>query len=158
MAEFKLPYPHIAEIMQRYWQAGAVAGVVWILLRYLRVRGSARRKLDKLDWEKFEHLVAGVYRRHGYAVEFREKAGADGGVDFRAAKRGKRYIVQCKRWSRRVGVPVVREMAGLLAAERRVNGVIIVTNNEFTKDAIAFAKGKSIELVNGAELQSMMRH
>ncbi len=134
-----------------------LAGVLWLGLSRLTSRYALVNRIHTIHWEKFEHLVADAYRRNGYRVVTRGKSGADGGIDFRAIRRGKHYIVQCKRWSKRVGVPVVREMAGLLATERRVSGVIIVTNNEFTREAVAFADGKSIELVNGTQLQQMMR-
>lgn len=148
--------PQLADDIRSHSTLAWLVGVAW-LVRNLGRQLFRARGIDDLHWEKFEHLVADVYRRNGYRVVSRAKSGADGGVDFRAVRRGKQYIVQCKRWSRRVGVPVVREMAGLLAAERRVNGVIIVTNNDFTREAVAFADGKPIELVNGAKLQRMMK-
>lgn len=149
--------PQLAEAMRSHSQMAWLAGLAWLITSRLIRKLFAAEKIDTLHWEQFEQLVADVYRRNGYRVVARAKSGADGGVDFRAIRRGKQYIVQCKRWSRRVGVPVVREMAGLLAAERRASGVIIVTNNDFTREAVAFADGKPIELVNGAQLQRMMK-
>jgi hypothetical protein len=149
--------PELAASIRAVSHLAWLAGAAWLLIACLSSKYASANRIHTIHWEKFEQLVADVYRRNGYRVVARGKAGADGGVDFRAIRRGKQYIVQCKRWSKRVGVPVVREMAGLLATERRVSGVIIVTNNDFTREAIAFAEGKSIELVNGAELQRMMR-
>ncbi len=146
-----------AVVARSYSHWAWLAGGVVAFYRCRSIRNTRDRNLHQLDWEQFEVLVADVYRRNGYRVEARQKKGADGGIDFHAVKRGKHYIVQCKRWSNRVGVPVVREMAGVLAAQSRVAGVIIVTNNSFTSEAIAFASNKAIELVNGDQLQRMMR-
>lgn len=134
-----------------------LAGCGSLLFSWLSRRYAFANRIQHLHWERFEHLVADIYRRNGYRVVTRPQNGADGGIDFRAVRRGKHYIVQCKRWSKRVGVPVVREMAGLLAAERKVSGVIIVTNNDFTREAKAFASDKSIELINGEQLEQMRR-
>jgi len=149
--------PELAADIRAHADLAWLAGVAWLCYGFWSTKYATANRIHSIHWEKFEQLVADVYRRNGYRVVVRGKSGADGGVDFRAMRRGKQYIVQCKRWSKRVGVPVVREMAGLLASERRVSGVIIVTNNDFTREAIAFAEGKAIQLVNGVELQRMMR-
>ncbi|OED41296.1 hypothetical protein AB833_09780 [Chromatiales bacterium (ex Bugula neritina AB1)] len=155
-SDFRFVTVRHAVIAQSHAHWAWLVGLFFVFYRLPSIHLSGRNKIHRIDWERFEVLVAEVYRRNGYQVEARRKKGADGGVDFRARKRGKRYIVQCKRWNKRVGVPVVREMAGVLAAEHQSTGVIIVTNNQFTREAIAFADGKPIELVNGDKLQQMM--
>jgi restriction system protein len=83
-------------------------------------------------------------------------AGADGGVDLWLRKDGNRYLVQCKQWrSQKVGVSVVREMYGLVSAHNAA-GAIIITSGIFTQEARAFAKGKSLDLVEGQQLVSMI--
>nr|WP_275261112.1 DUF2034 domain-containing protein [Nitrosococcus halophilus] len=62
------------------------------------------------------------------------------------------FLVQCKQWkTRQVGVAKVRELYGLVAGENATRG-ILVTCGQFTPDARAFAKGKSLELVDGTAL------
>jgi restriction system protein len=59
--------------------------------------------------------VGEAFRRQGYTVEETSLGGADGGIDLILRKDGRRTLVQCKQWKRqRVGVNIVREMAGLL--------------------------------------------
>ena len=60
--------------------------------------------------------------------------------------------MQCKNWKTKpVGVPVVRELFGVVTGEN-ASGGILVCSGSFTRDAIEFACGKPIELVAGAEL------
>jgi hypothetical protein len=73
-----------------------------------------------------------------------------------AQKDGETVLVQCKHWkAKKVGVATVREMFGILNSER-VSEAHIVTSGRFTDDAIAFAKGKPIELINGRDGQERL--
>lgn len=65
-------------------------------------------------------------------------------------------MVQCKNWrSRKVGVPTIRELFGVVTAENAAEG-IIVCSGHFTNEAIDFAKGKPITLVDGAALSRLI--
>jgi restriction system protein len=101
---------------------------------------NARRKRQQLDaqqdintirdlsWHQFEELMGEAYRRQGYRVIENDSAGQDGGVDLVISREGKRYLVQCKQWcSRKVGVKVVREMFGLVAADQAAGGIVITS-------------------------------
>jgi restriction system protein len=113
--------------------------------------------LRKMDWKRFEWLVAEAYQRQGYKVDYQLGLGPDGGVDVRLRKDGKLTLVQCKHRQRgTVGAPVVREMFGLMHHEK-ANAVIITTTSHFTPDAEAFAEGKPITLINGSQLWTLVR-
>jgi restriction system protein len=84
-------------------------------------------------------------------------SGVDGGVDLVARKDGETVLVQCKQWkARRIGVRTVREMFGLLNAEK-ANEVHIVSSGYFTDDATAFARHKPIRLIDGPMLVQLVR-
>lgn len=105
-----------------------------------------------LSWQRFEELVGEAYRRQGFWVKENDGAGPDGGIDLVISRGGKRYLVQCKQYRvQKVGVKVVREMYGLVAAEHAAGGIVI-TSGTFTRDAGRFADGKVLELVDGAQL------
>lgn len=109
-----------------------------------------------LSWREFEHLVGEAYHRQGYVVEETGGGGADGGVDLTLRKGSEKTVVQCKRWrERQVGVNVVRELYGVMVAEGAVRG-IIVSSGTFTPDAMAFASGKSLTLVDGPALETLV--
>jgi restriction system protein len=84
-------------------------------------------------------------------------AGPDGGVDLRIRKDGERIIVQCKRWNRwKVGVKVIRELYGIMAAEEIDKGIVVISS-EFTDEARRFATANGIELVDGRKLSGFIR-
>lgn len=109
-----------------------------------------------LSWKDFEFLVSEAFRRRGYSVEERLSSGPDGGVDLILRKEARIVLVQCKNWrTRLVGVSTVREVFGIVTAER-ADGGIVICSGYFTSDAIAFAQGKNIELIDGDELTGMI--
>ena len=113
--------------------------------------------LDGMTWKEFELLVGEAFRQKGYKVTELGGAGPDGGVDLLLAKGGETTLVQCKQWKAfKVGVEVVRELYGLMAAKGAANG-IVVTSGRFTKDAKEFARGRNVRLLAGDELFAMLQ-
>lgn len=107
---------------------------------------------DGIDWQQFERLVGEVFRRQGYAVEETGNAGPDGGVDLIVRKGRKRFLVQCKQWrALKVGVKVVRELYGVVAAQGAAGG-FVVTSGSFTEDARQFAASCKLTLIDGETL------
>jgi len=108
--------------------------------------------LRAIGWQEFEELVGEAYRRKGYAVTESGGGGADGGVDLILKKEHEKILVQCKHWKiDKVGVKVVRELFGVIAAEGATGGVLI-SSGRFTQEARDFARGKPIELLDGSEV------
>jgi restriction system protein len=107
--------------------------------------------IRQLTWQDFERMTGEALRRLGFTVNETGK-GPDGGVDLVLRKHGEMHLVQCKQWkAQRVGVQVVRELYGIMAA-RGAAGGFVVTSGAFTLEAIKFASGTSIELVDGTKL------
>lgn len=78
-------------------------------------------------------------------------------MDIRLRRDGALHLVQCKNWrSRRVGVCVVREVYGVLAAEHAQQAVI-VCSGDFTEDARRFAAAKPIRLMDGEALLALVQ-
>jgi restriction system protein len=139
---------------------GALAGLsFWFGKRReaLVDQQTSLESLRAVPWKDFEFLVAEAYRRQGYDVDFSTGKGADGGVDLVLRKVGRTSLVQCKQWKVfSVGVPVIREMFGLMTAEH-ADEAIIVTSGKFTAEAESFARGKQIQLVDGPRLLQLVK-
>ena len=117
------------------------------------------RDLDELRamrWSDFELLVGEYYRRGGYRVIERGGGGADGGVDLELRRDGETLLVQCKRWRERaVKVQPVRELWGVVSHEG-ATGAVFVASGRFTADALAFARGKRYQLIDGEHLLQLV--
>ncbi len=94
----------------------------------------------------------------GFHISGRQAA-ADGGIDMIAMNTdpivGGKYIIQCKRYSGPVGSPFVRDLFGVVHSEAANKGVLI-TNSSFSAEAVRFARGKPLELIDGDKLEQLM--
>ncbi len=112
--------------------------------------------ISALRWREFEEFIGEAYKRQGYQVEERGGNEPDGGIDLILRKKGETVLVQCKHWeAEQVGVKIVRELYGVVAAEGATKG-IIVTTGYFTRDAEIFAHGKPLLLIRGNELSRLI--
>jgi restriction system protein len=119
--------------------------------------GKAADVLDGMSWQQFERLVGEAFRLQGYRVMEAGGGGADGGVDLVLSKDGEKHLVQCKQWrAYKVGVDVVRELYGVMAA-RGAAGGFVVTSGRFTAEAMSFVEGRNVRLVDGPNLHGLIR-
>jgi restriction system protein len=110
------------------------------------------KTIEGVSWQQFEQLTGEAFWRQGFTVTETGGNGPDGGIDLILHKDREKYLVQCKQWrSLKVGVTVIREFFGVIAAEGAVGG-FVVTSGAFTAEAKAFASGRNIRLIEGAEL------
>lgn len=80
-----------------------------------------------------------------------------GGIDLRLRRQGQTTLVQCKRWKVfKVGVKPIREFFGVMASEG-VNRGIFVSSGIYTNQALRFAEGKPLELIDGAQFAEMAK-
>jgi len=116
----------------------------------------ATQAIAGMDWRDFEKLLAEGFRRRGFQAR-ETGGGADGGIDLVLQKGREKFLVQCKHWRAfNVGVDVVRELYGVMAASGATGGYV-VTSGKFTQPAVDFAAGRNIELLDGSLLQAFLR-
>ena len=120
-------------------------------------QSQASDALDGMTWREFEWLVGEGFRLRGYRVVESGGGGPDGGVDLVLTQGGEKFLVQCKQWrALKVGVDVVRELYGVMAA-RGATGSFVVTSGRFTADASTFASGRNITLLDGPALVGLIK-
>lgn len=118
--------------------------------------------LAAMDWEDFEHLIREVFEKEfsssGGDVKVTQ-ASRDGGVDAIAFDpdpiRGGKIVIQAKRYTNTVGVGAVRDLYGTVLNEGATKG-ILVTTSDYGPDSYAFANGKPLVLLSGANLLHML--
>ena len=154
--QYIVPLIFLAGAGMSAWQRKARQNIVTDV-----TQSKATDALDGMSWREFEMLVGEGFRLQGYQVVETGGGGADGGVDLVLTKPGKnggeKFLVQCKQWRAfKVGVDVVRELYGVMAA-RGATGGFVVTSGRFTDDAISFASGRNVTLVDGPKLHGLLR-
>jgi restriction system protein len=171
---FKRVFPGLAgqsvflKVMAQAFQgnAGLVSCLFLIPAPVAYFSATRRRKLLEsqtgiesiraMSWHDFELLVGEAFRRQGYAVDEYGGSAPDGGVDLVLHKGAKMTVVQCKRWREvQVSVQPVRELLGVMHAAG-ADAAVFVSSGSYTSDAVEFARGQPIRLINGDELASMV--
>lgn len=109
--------------------------------------------LREIEWLRFEKIVALYYGETGVRAEC-TCLGPDGGIDvklFRPGEERAYCYVQCKAWGAdKVPVTKVRELFGVMAADK-VNEGVFVTTSDFWPDARAFAVANGIVVLTAAD-------
>ena len=100
---------------------------------------------DKITHREFEEIIAELFYGFGFSVELTKRT-RDGGRDVIAVKKNEmlipqKYLIECKHWSDKVGVSVVRELLGAAAIEdERPSGLIIASTSGFSRDALLLSE------------------
>lgn len=117
----------------------------------------AYENINSLTGVEFERVCKVLLESMGFSVETTKTTG-DGGIDLIAYNTqpllSGKYIIQCKRYTGSVGEPIIRDLYGVVTAERANKGILMTTGH-FTKSAVAFATGKPIELIDGIALKNL---
>lgn len=108
--------------------------------------------LSKIDWKLYEDICMEYLRIKNCGADV-TCIGADGGIDIKVSDKNGKIIAlaQCKAWNKSIGVSLIRELFGVMAAEKVKYGIFLTTST-FSEDAKQFAHNKPILLVDGEEL------
>jgi hypothetical protein len=117
-----------------------------------RVLASVR----ELSWEGYSSLVADIFRHRGHHVFAGEGPDRDV-IDMEVSQDGLgRLIVNCQlRGMRQISTAPLEEM--VLVAERNgADGVLLITDGDFSAEAHTYAAGRSLILVDGEALLDLV--
>lgn len=117
-----------------------------------------RPNLMDLTPTEFEGLITNTFAAMG--LETRQtRPSRDGGVDCVAWDPrpifGGKVVVQAKRYKNTVSVSAVRDLFGTVQNEGASKGILVTTSG-YGKAAYDFAKGKPLELLDGANLLHLL--
>jgi predicted Mrr-cat superfamily restriction endonuclease len=101
---------------------------------------------DQIDARLLEEIVAELFAGFGYEVELTKRT-RDGGRDVIAIRhsmvKDDKYLIECKHWTDKVGIGVVRELLGVGATEPN-SGLILASTSGFTSDARLLADREQV--------------
>lgn len=137
-----------------------VCAAVCVLV-LLRIFGFIRRKytlkqLDGLEGHRFEYACADILKMNGFKNVKVTQGSGDYGVDIIAYKNGKKYAVQCKRYSHKLDNKPIQEVKAGLAYYNCDIGAVM-TNQYFTEPAKELARINGVKLWDRNALSKMLR-
>ena len=114
------------------------------------------RKLDQMEGHEFEAYCAKVLKRNGYKNVHVTQGSSDYGADIIARKHGRKWVVQCKRYSTVVGSAPIQEISAAMQYYQAKKAAVI-TNSTFTSNAKRLADANGILLIDGDTLSKMSK-
>ena len=109
---------------------------------------------DNMGGHAFEYFCAGLLRKNGFENVEVTKGSGDHGVDIIAYKNTLKYAIQCKRYSGKVGNKAIQEIYSGKDINK-ANIAVVMTNSQFTQQAVDDARKLGVELWGRAKLVSM---
>jgi restriction system protein len=139
--------------------AAAVGVLILILLGYkirrAAIRKSILRDFDSLTGLEFEQFCCHIFSLCGFRDVSGTPGSRDFGVDLIGSRDGMKYAIQCKRYSGKVGVKAVQEIAAGRSFYN-CDAAAVVTNRYFTKAAVELAAATGVELIDRDQLAEMV--
>ena len=112
---------------------------------------SSDNNLDTDDPYEYESLVANKLCELGWKA-YATSGSGDQGADVIAERHGRRYVIQCKLYSKPVGNKAVQEVTSARCYYEAF-GAVVVTNNDYTKSARQLAESQNTFLLHDSELE-----
>ena len=112
--------------------------------------------LSSLSREQFDMLLTQAFRQRGFVIGEAASGVGPTAVDLVLRKAGEYFLVHSKAWRvALVQVSVVRELDQAMRSQNAAGG-FVVTSGSFTREAMGFASGRKIQLINGRTLREML--
>ena len=130
--------------------------IIWWILKHILgwIFGWIPDLKKNMSGQQFEEYVQEILKRNGYKHVQLTKRTGDYGIDILADKKGVHYAIQCKYYSKPVGVSAVQQAySGCQYYE--CDEAIVITNHSFTNQAHALASSNGVRLWDGKKLDQM---
>ncbi|MFB5192016.1 restriction endonuclease [Alicyclobacillus fastidiosus] len=128
--------------------AGAMCYLLWVTIgtrvrRIENLRKAGMEQIDAMEGTEFEDRMMVYFRDIGWVVTGTKRSGDYGADLVLKDPSGKRYVVQCKRYSDKVSLAAVQEA---VAAVRfyKADAAMVITNNYLTENALQLAKANDV--------------
>ncbi len=126
-----------------------IAGIFIVALIIICVlvfrKSDNEEEIDTMSGTEFEDFMAEILHRSGIEVLELTKASGDFGADIIVIHEGERTAVQCKRYSRPIGVKAVQEAISSKDYYKCTKAAVI-TNSDFTRQARELAAESGVIL------------
>ena len=150
------------------WAAGVIVLLLGLVIALLhqrkrdlnRVRAVSPNlmiaPLSSLSREQFDMLLTQAFRQRGFVIGEAASGVGTTAVDLVLRKAGEYFFVHSKVWRvALVEVSAVRELDQAMRTQNAAGG-FVVTSGSFTREAMGFASGRKIQLINGRTLREML--
>ena len=113
--------------------------------------------LRKIDPYVFEELVLTALAEQGLSVTRNESYSGDGGLDGEFCYKGRRYLMQAKRYEGAINAEHVTDFGKLIEERRAQGGLFIHTGRTPPKAYKQMGRAQTVTLISGDKLIKLLR-
>lgn len=153
------------EALPQPWQVAAtvvafsaVLFLAWSLASLVsgrRRRQRLRAELQALTPTQFEERIQLLLADLGWTNLQRRGGSGDRGVDLVGQLEGEQYVIQCKRYTKKVPPAMVRDLVGALHIQQ-ADRALLVTTSGFTRQGHEEVRNQKVELWDGSVLEEQL--
>lgn len=111
--------------------------------------------LRKINPYTFEELVLDGFERAGYRVKRNDSYSGDGGIDGRISKSGRRYLVQCKRYSGHISKRHVEQFSEV-CRRKHAKGVFVHTGKTGKGSSDIASEMGNVVIMSGEDMLELI--
>ncbi len=150
------------------WAAGVIVLLLALVIGLLRQRKRDLKRvravspslmiapLSSLSRAQFDMLLTQAFRQRGFVIGDAASGAGTEAVDLVLRKAGEYFFVHSKAWRvTLVEMSAVRELDQAIRTQHAAGG-FVVTSGSFTREAMGFASGRKIQLIDGRTLREML--
>lgn len=143
--------------MTFWYFLGAASTILLVLFLVAFAFGkSGGKSADEMTGVEFERYSAELLSKNDVQIVEETPTTGDFGADFIILLDGERTVLQCKRFSRPVGVKAVQEAIAAMPYYK-CTGAAVITNSTFTRQARELAEESGVILWDGSDIEDMER-
>lgn len=117
---------------------------------------AALAQAGSMSWRDFANALEQGFQGQGYSVARLAGVAGAGAADFKLEKGGRTRLVSARRWKAATqGLEPLKELVALKEAQS-ADQCSLVSLNDFTSNAQAFAKQNGVGLIAGEDLAKLM--
>ncbi|KZX85190.1 hypothetical protein A3715_17325, partial [Oleiphilus sp. HI0009] len=124
-------------------------------LKSIQHKGALFAYLRKIDPYVFEEMVLTAFQKSGYKIKRNKRYSGDGGIDGTVYLKGKKYLIQSKRYSSYISLAHLKEFQ-LLCRQHRCKGFFVHTGRTGKGCFNALSESNNISIVSGNDLISLL--
>lgn len=138
-----------------YIGAGLLVLAIIVICAVVFRKNGGGDEIDEMSGTEFEDFMAEILHRSGIEVLELTKGSGDFGADIIVMLDGERTAVQCKRYSRPIGVKAVQEAFSSMSYYKCTKAAVI-TNSTFTRQARELAEESGVILWDRENVSELM--
>lgn len=146
--------PLLTFVIIVFFGGSLIFALIINVLREQKLRKSGILEVDKMSGRKFEEYLQALLKAKGYYAQLTPGSG-DYGADLILSTKGRKIIVQAKRYKKNVGVKAVQEIASA-KSHYKADECWVITNSFYTEQAKKLASSNQVRLIDRKQLMNWM--